>query len=174
MKKILSSKTTAIILLAVTILMLGFYIYMIARPISYGMDYYSKTEYKGGVFEGTMKFYPDTTMYNKNTNLDEEMKSRHYYKNGYVFFMVADTDEEYNAEVAYINDNFTASTKTPFYTGKISAFSLVMEQVDGYSQVYSCHGATVFAIVGGIVEVLLFGLTSVVFILRRRTKAQIA
>ena len=44
MKKILSNIKTVIGLLAVTTILLGFYIYMIARPISHGMDYH--TEYK--------------------------------------------------------------------------------------------------------------------------------
>lgn len=34
MRKFLSNKKTTIILLAVTVVMLAFYIYMIARPIS--------------------------------------------------------------------------------------------------------------------------------------------
>lgn len=39
MKNLLSNKKTAIVLLVATILLLGFYAYMLARPISYGMAY---------------------------------------------------------------------------------------------------------------------------------------
>ena len=54
MKNILSNLKTAVILLIVTIISLGFYAYMLARPISYGMDYHNETVYEGGTFEGTM------------------------------------------------------------------------------------------------------------------------
>ena len=47
---------------------------MLARPISYGMDYRAVVEYEGGVFEGTMKFKSDGTMVNENTNFEEAIK----------------------------------------------------------------------------------------------------
>ena len=62
MKKILSNKITTIILLIVTILSLAFYAYMLARPISYGMNYHNKTVYEGMEFEGNLKFYTDGTI----------------------------------------------------------------------------------------------------------------
>ena len=99
MKNLLSNKKTAIILLVASILLLGFYAYMLARPISYGMAYHNETEYEGGVFEGTMKFYSDKTMVNTNTNFEEEIESRYYYKYGYVFFTMAETDEAYDEYV---------------------------------------------------------------------------
>ena len=51
MKNILSCKKTAIILLTITIISIGFYAYMLARPISYGMDYQNETVYEGETFE---------------------------------------------------------------------------------------------------------------------------
>ena len=92
---------------------------MLARPISYGMDYRAVVEYEGGVFEGTMKFKSDGTMVNKNTNFEEEMKPFYYYKDGYVFYTTAGTDEDYEKEVAEINENFDEAIKIVSLTSKL-------------------------------------------------------
>ena len=168
MKNILSNTKTAIILLVITILSLGFYTYMLARPISYGMAYHNETEYEDGVFEGTMKFYSDKTMSNSNTNFDEELESRYYYKDGYVFFTLAETDEAYDAEVDFINKNFDKAIEMPFYADEINAFRLVATEGDGYITVYTCTSSIVFAIIGGIVIAALIGATCVSLILFKK------
>jgi hypothetical protein len=168
MKKVLSCKKTAIILLIVTLIAVGFYVYMLARPISYGMAYHNKSEYDGGVFEGTMKFYSSGTMINSNTNFNEDMESRYYYKNGYVFFTIADTDEKYNEEVEFINKNFDEAKGKPFYADEINAFRLVATEGDGFATVYTCTFAITFAIIGGVVGAALVGLTCVCWILSKK------
>lgn len=172
MKKILSCTKILIALLVITVISLGFYAYMLVRPISYGMSYHNETPYEGGVFEGTMKFNADGSMINRNTNFKEEMKSRYYYSNGYVFFTMAQTDEEYEKEVMQINENFDKAINTPFYADKINAFKLVAAEADGYSTVYTCKSAIVFAIVGSIVELLLITLATSAFILSKKTKSK--
>lgn len=99
---------------------------MLARPISYGMSYHNETVYDGGIFEGTMKFYSDKTMVNSNTNFDNEINSRYYYKDGYVFFVSAETDEEYETEITSINKDFDQAIKIPFYSDKINSFRLIV------------------------------------------------
>ena len=165
MKKLLSNKKTAIALLIATVILLGFYVYMLARPISYGMAYHNKSEYAGGVFEGTMKFYSDETMTNSNTNFYDEFNSRYYYKDGYVFFTMADTDEKYEEEVDFINKNFDEAIKMPFYADEINAFRVVATEGDGFETVYTCTPAIVFAITVGIAIAALIGLTSVSWLL---------
>jgi hypothetical protein len=171
MKNILSRKTTAIILLVITILSLGFYAYMIARPISYGMGYHNETAYEGGTFDGTMKFYSDTTMLNSNSNLGAELESRYDYKDGYVFFVLAGTEQGYEAEVAFINEHFEEAIARPFYADKINAFRLVAAEADGFTTVYTCTPAIVFAIVGGVVEIALVALTCATVLLWKRKRA---
>ena len=165
MKKLLSNKKTAIALLIATVILLGFYVYMLARPISYGLAYHNKSEYAGGVFEGTMKFYSDETMTNSNTNFYDELESRYYYKDGYVFFTMADTDEKYEEEVDFINKNFDEAIKMPFYADEINAFRVVATEGDGFETVYTCTPAIVFAITVGIAIAALIGLTSVSWLL---------
>lgn len=161
MKKLLSDKKTAIILLILTIASIIFYTYMIARPISLGMGYHNESEYYGGVFEGTMKFHSDGTMVNRNSNFNEELRSRYYYKDGYVFFVLAETDEAYEKEIASINENFDEAIKKPFYADEINAFKLVATEGDGFTTVYTCSAAIVFAVIGGVVEAVLLGFTVV-------------
>ena len=170
MKKILSNKITTLILLIVTILSLAFYVYMLARPISYGMNYHNKTVYAGMEFEGNMKFNTDGTVIVNNTNFDEEMKYYYYYKDGYVFSLLAQTEEEYEAEVKYIDENFEEAVASPFYAAKINAFRQVAEGLDSDVTTYTCTGAIVFAIAFGIVEFVLMVLTVLSFIFCKKVK----
>lgn len=171
MKNILSCKKTAIILLVITVISAVFYAHMLARPISYGMDYSNVTAYDGGTFEGKMKFYYDRNVINFNTNFNKESKSRYYYKDGYVFFTLAETDEDYAKEVAYINENFDEAITAPFYADKINSFQLVVSENDGFEMVYTCMPAIIFAIVGGVIELVLIALTAITFILRKKAKS---
>jgi hypothetical protein len=135
------------------------------------MGYYNKTEYDGGMFEGSMSFHLGGTMINRNTNFDVEMKSRYYYKGGYVFFLLAQTDEEYNKEIATINENLDEAVKKPFYADRINAFQLVATEGDGFETVYTCRSAILFAVIGGVVEAALIGFTAVSLILFKKKSA---
>lgn len=171
MKNILFCKKTSIILFIITIISLGLYTYMIARPVSYGMAYHNETAYEGGTFEGTMKFHADGTMVNSNTNFNQEMESRYYYKDGYVFFTLAQTDEEYKKEIASINENFDEAIKTPFYADEINSFQLIATEGDGFTTVYTCKPAIVFAVVGGVIELALIALTFAAVLLSKKKRA---
>jgi hypothetical protein len=170
MKKILSDTKTAIILLIVSVLCLGFYAYMLARPISYGMSYHNETVYEGVAFEGTLKFYRDGKMLNENTNFEEAFENYYYYRDGYVFNLMAQTDAEYEAEVAQINENFDEALAAPFYAAKINAFRQVAIGLDDYVTTYTCSGAIVFAIGGGVLALALIALTAYSFVLSKKAK----
>ena len=170
MKKLLSNVKTVIVLFAVAILLLGFYVYMIARPISYNMGYHNSTVYAGETFEGTIEFYSDSMMSNKNTTFNEEFKSYYYYKDGYVFFLMAENEEEYQEEISYIDENFEIAIDAPFYASKINAFEFVSIGPDGYTMVYTCTPAIVFAIVVGLVELALIGASVFALILYKKEK----
>ena len=170
MKKILSNIKAAIILLAVAVIALGFYGYMLLRPISYGMPYQNVTEYVGGYFEGTQTYYPDGTVVTRNTNFEGELVGHYYYKDGYIFSIVSETDEEIEAEIAEINADFEGALEIPFYAGKIDAFKQAPLEVEGYTTVYTCNSAVVFAVAFGIFELALIALTAFSFVLAKKTK----
>ena len=170
MKNILSRNKTLVVLLVVTALFLGFYVYMLARPISYGMNYHNEIVYEGVEFEGDLKFRPNGKVLVKNSNFDEEFESYYYYKRGYIFSLMAENDEEYKAELEYINDNFEAVTESPFYAAKINAFKQYSEGLDSEVTTYTCIGAIVFAIVGGVILLALAALSATSFILFKKGK----
>ena len=122
-------------------------------------------------FEATLKYYADGTVSNVNTNFDEELISRYYYKDGYVFATLAQTDEEYEEEIAYINENFDEAVEAPFYASETNAFRQIFVGIDGYTSIYTCTSAIVWAIALGVVGLLLIGLSTACFILRKKTDA---
>ena len=170
MKNILSKTKTAIILLIVTVLLTGCYVYLLTCPIAYGMKYRNETVFEGQVFEGSLTYTADGKVISENTNFDEPIEMYYYYKDGYVFHLMATNDEEYEAEVADINKNFDEAVATPFYASKINAFKQVAVGLDEDVTTYTCKGAIVFAIVGGIDRLLLIALTVSSFVLSKKAK----
>ena len=170
MKNILSKTKTAIILLIVTVLLTGCYVYLLTCPIAYGMKYRNETVFEGQVFEGSLTYTADGKVISENTNFDEPIEMYYYYKDGYVFHLMATNDEEYEAEVADINKNFDEAVATPFYASKINAFKQVAVGLDEDVTTYTCMGAIVFSIVGGIDRLLLIALTAYSFVLSKKAK----
>ena len=170
MKKLLSNTKIAIVLLIVTVLLVGSYVYLLTCPISYGMKYRNETVYEGEVFKGSLKYSPDGKVISENTNFDEPFEMYYYYKDGYVFNLMATNDEEYEAEVAAINANFDEAVATPLYAFKTNAFKQVAQGFDNDVTTYTCQGAIVFAIVGGIDILLLIALTAFSFVLSKKAK----
>jgi hypothetical protein len=171
MKNILSKTKTAIILLIVTVLLTGSYVYLLTCPIAYGMKYRNETVYEGEVFKGSLKYSADGKVISENTNFDEPLEMYYYYKDGYVFNLVAKNDAEYEAEVAYINENFDEALAAPFYAVKTNAFKQVpVGFEDDDATIYTCKGAIIFAIVGGIDRLLLIALTVSSFVLSKKAK----
>ena len=168
MKKFFACTKTAVALLIVAILSFGFYVYMLARPISYGMSYHNETTYQGDTFEGTMTFSCDGTLVIRNTTFEEEIESYYYYKDGYVFFLAAQTEEAREEEIAYIDNNFDVAVREPFYSAETSASKQIHTGPDGYTTVYTCKSASVFALAYGIFELALVGLTLIAFALRKK------
>ena len=172
MKKFLSCTKTVIILLIATVLSLGFYTYMIARPISYGMPYHNKIVYDGMPFEGTMTFHPDGTVVSENTNFEDALEDYYYYKDGYVFTLFAVTESARDVEIEYINNNFEKAVAAPFYGAKVNAFRHVSDENDRNVTTYTCNGAVVFALVGGAVLLVLVSLTAISLVLSKKAKSR--
>ena len=158
MKKVFSNKITAVILAVLTIVSLCFYVMMLAKPITYGQPYYHASVYEGDDFNGTLTFYPDNTMFVENTSFVEPAKFYYYRKDSYLFFTMAETPEEYDAEVAMIDENFEEAISTPFYAAKLNAFQLTAAGLDDYDTFYYCKYSINLAIAWGIAQLALIGL----------------
>ena len=170
MKKILSETKMAIILLIVTVLLVGSYVCIVANPVTYGMKYHNEIVYEGEVFKGSLKYSPDGKVISENTNFDEPFEMYYYYKDGYVFNLMATNDEEYEAEVAAINANFDEAVATPFYAMKSNAFKQVGVGLDDDVTTYTCTGAIIFAIAGGVFALAFAALTVLSFVLSKKSK----
>ena len=155
----MKNKKSTIIILLVVIILVGFYGYMFAIPMSYGMGYHNVSAYEDEIFECTQTFYRDGTMVVRNTNFDEEYNARYYYKDGYVFYLLAQTDDEYEAEVALINENFEEAIRTPFYADKINAFRTAAVESDGYATIYNCTPQVVLSVVVGLAGLVVIVLS---------------
>ena len=166
-----SCRIRALILVVVAIAWLAVGIFGMTRPMAYDTSYYHATFYEGEDFNGTMTFHKDNTMVVNNTNFDEGLQLLYYYKNGYIFFPVGMTQEEYEAEVAAIEADFEGAVNTPFYASKINSFQLSSEGLDGYTSVYICQSSVMMAIVWGVVELVLLGVT-VAVVLRGKKKCE--
>ena len=173
MNKTRACRTTALILAVVSIVLLVVGIYGMTRPMSYGSNYYHAAFYEGEDFNGTMTFYSDNTMVIRNTNFDEEIKSYYYYKDGYIFFIFAQTEAEYQEEVAAINADFEGAVNTPFYASKINAFRLSSEGLDDYKSVYICQPSIMMLVAWCAMELALIGfaIASVIRGKKERCKA---
>lgn len=157
---------------ACNLLFLGCYAYMIARPISYGMTYLNSVVYEGYAFEGTITFYPNGKVISKNSTFDDPFEMYYYYKDGYVFTLIAKTDEDYEAEVARINENFDEALATPFYASTTNAFKQVAVGLDEAATTYTCKSAIIFALAGGALSLVLVALTATAFSLSKKAKAE--
>lgn len=180
MKKFLKKLPVMITLVALSVVLLGFYIYMIARPVSYGMGYkYTEKTDDNNYYTNSV-----VVQNNKKAKMSsigklagEDMKESATYwiaTKGNKFIMVgvaeADgvpaeycmTEEQYNATVKLLTDeNFEN------YGIKSSAFKFTVG-----GDTYTCTGAIVFAVVGGVVELALlsFATLSVIFFIQDKKK----
>ena len=145
----------ALILALVAAVLLVAGIYGMTRPMSYGSEYYHASFYEGEDFNGSMTFYADNTMVIRNTNLDEEYKSYYYYKDGYIFFTLAQTEKEYQEEVAAIEADFEGAVYAPFYASKIDALRLSSVGPDGFRSVYACQASIMMLVIWGAFELAL-------------------
>ena len=167
--KMKTNRTKALILIVIAIIWLVAGIYGMTRPIAYGVNYYHATMYEGDDFNGTMIFHPDNTMVVRNTNFDEDMVFRYYFKDGYVFFPMSDGDAEYASEVEAILADFEGAVSNPFYASKISAFQLSSDGLDDYQSVYICQISIMMAVFWGVIELAL---VAIALVLLSRSKKE--
>ena len=155
MDKMRSCRVTALVLAVVAIILLVVGIFGMTRPISYGSSYYHATFFEGEDFNGNMVFGSDNTMVIRNTNLDEDYQSYFYYKNGYIFFTLAQTEAEYQEEVAAIEADFEGAVNAPFYASRMNAFRLSSEGPDGFKSVYICQNSVMMLVAWCAIELVL-------------------
>lgn len=189
MKKFLSKMPVMAVLLVLALGGLGLYIGLLARPVSYGMDYtYSQTlevtgyeEVDGQTQVMTINFKSgkQVTMFNK---IGEESGSMDfwYVQNGNKVWLVSPveesiTEEEFDQFIELLKadkeewDAVWSDTSGDIMLFSINAFNLSFLGLNEYGDVdLTCTGAIVFAAVWGAIEVALivFAALSLTFYLK--------
>ena len=177
MKIILSKAKTAIILVLITVILSGFYAYMLGRPVSYGWKYYNETVFEGVHFEGYFTFDRNGIVHMQNSNFDETFERYYFLKNGYLFILSAQTEDERIEEISYIEENFEESTAMPYYGMKTNAFlhgyGAEVEGREEIDIVYACKGIVIFAVFVGVllVALIVFSCLSVVLSIKAKRNA---
>lgn len=199
MKKFLSKLPVMIVLLVLAVAVLGLYIGMLARPVSYGMTYaYSETISEE---DATLETPAGTTVSVKfeivsderaymtmgtysGIDMQEIKTSVWIIRNGdkIAFIVEGMTEEEYRQGVDDLKANEAewnafwenADGSNPIITN-VSAFKMTMPSDAGEEPVsMTCTGAIVFTVIMGVVEIALiaFAVLSVVFFVLKKKKPQ--
>ena len=199
MKKFLSKLPVMIVLLVLAVAVLGLYIGMLARPVSYGMTYvYSKTiseedatldKPAGTTVSVKFEIVSDERAYMtmgtcSGIDMQEIKTSVWIIRNGDKIALITSTmtEEEYRQGVDDLKANEAewnafwenADGSNPIITN-VSAFKMTMPSDAGEEPVsMTCTGAIVFTVIMGVVEVALiaFAVLSVVFFVLKKKSPQ--
>ena len=192
MSKFLSKLWVMVTLVAVSVVLLGSYLYMVARPISYGMWYsYSNavevSEGQSTTIEMSFKFINDKKLLLKMSNESDVTEIEMWYvKNGrqvLIFFegsasTETTTEEEFDAQLETLKEDkelwnaIWSGEEIPEGTVfNASAFKLTPHTatpVEGEDEAMSCSGSVWYAVIMGIVEVALitFAVLSVIYYIK--------
>lgn len=193
MSKFLSKMWVMVTLVAVSVVLLGSYLYMVARPISYGMWYsYSHVEEvsegQSTTIEMSFKFLNDKKLLYKVSNESNVTEIEMWYvKNGRQVLISfgeeaateTTTEEEFDAQLETLKEDkelwnaIWSGEEIPGGTVlNASAFKLTPHTVssssEGSDDAMSCSGAVWYAVIMGIVEVALitFAVLSVIYYIK--------
>lgn len=154
------------------ILLLGSVMYLALRPVSYNMKYYGESNDEYGFFAASRYYTRDNFLFIKNTNFDLPLVDYYYYKDGYVFTLRSETEEQYAKEIEKINSRWEDALKVDFYSDAISAYTLTYIRPDGAKTVYLCKGAIVLTAISAAAALVCAGLSAVYFVRYRKVKKE--
>ena len=178
MKKFLKKLPVMITFVALSVVLLGVYIYMLARPVSYGMAYkHSEKTDENNYIEQTIVVQNNkkakVTINGKVMGFEMKVTGGAWIaiKGNKALFVgtsegldeVVMTEEQYNEAVKLLTDESFKSEDAI----TSNAFKMTMD-----GETYTCTGAIVFAAVAGAVELCLltFACLSVIFFLQDKKK----
>ena len=191
MKKFLSKLWVMATLIAVSVVLLGLYMYMTIRPVSYGMWYtYSQTTEESGTqytLEMSIKFIDEKRLVIKISSDDGSIEADSWYvKNGGQVLINANlseesmSEEEFDAYLEELRNNEEMWNAvwngedtlygSVFYANAFKLTPHTATPVEGEDEAMSCSGAVWYAVVMGIVEVALvtFAVLSVIYYVKNK------
>ena len=189
MKKFLSKLPVMIVFVVLAVAVLGLYIGMLARPVSYGMTYSGAIPMDPAseeTIDSEMKFINSRIVIVEATMSDGTESMRMWYlRDGNKIITLGPvasddstsgygmTEEDYNTAVeqyfSATEEEKTAMIEMLGGYAEINAFTMGDETAS-----LTCTGAIVFAVIMGVVEVALiaFAVLSVVFFVLKKKKPQ--
>lgn len=153
-------------------LLLGGVIYLAVRPISYNMEYYGEIDDEYGFFAGRRYYTREGYEIIKNTNYDLPGVGFYYYKDGYVFSLRSETEEQVALETEKINNRWEDALKVDFYACEINAFRLISIRPDGAVTVYLCKDAIILTAVSTAASLAAAGLSCAYLVRYRKAKKE--
>lgn len=199
MKKFLSKLPVMIVLLVLAVAVLGLYIGMLARPVSYGMTYaYSETISEedatldtpaGTTVSVEFEIVSDERAYMtmgtySGIEMQEIKTGVWIIRNGdkIAIIMNTMTEEEYRQSVDALKANedewnafWENGDNSSVIIRDVNAFKMTMPAEPGEEPVsMTCTGAIVFAVIMGVVEVALiaFAVISTIFFVKAKKQPQ--
>ena len=189
MKKFLSKLPVMIVFVVLAVAVLGLYIGMLARPVSYGMTYSGAIPMDPAseeTIDSEMKFINSRIVEATMSDGTESMPMRMWYlRDGNKIITLGPvasddstsgygmTEEDYNTAVeqyfSATEEEKTAMIEMLGGYAEINAFTMGDETAS-----LTCTGAIVFAVIMGVVEVALiaFAVLSVVFFVLKKKSPQ--
>lgn len=189
MKKFLSKLPVMIVFVVLAVAVLGLYIGMLARPVSYGMTYSGAIPMDPAseeTIDSEMKFINSRIVIVEATMSDGTESMRMWYlRDGNKIITLGPvasddstsgygmTEEDYNTAVeqyfSATEEEKTAMIEMLGGYAEINAFTMGDETAS-----LTCTGAVVFAVIMGVVEIALiaFAVLSVVFFVLKKKKPQ--
>ena len=158
MKKFFGKLPVMITFVALAVIFAAVYIGMLVRPVAIGMTYKGEVTMYGQTAEISVKVKSGKKLEMTTEVAGTTITNEGYYleKDGYIVFLDAQNDEDYKAEKKEILDNWD-ECKAILDAGMsemggtdCNAFGVKVMGED-----FKCTGSVVFAIVGGIVELIL-------------------
>lgn len=169
MKKFLTTKLAKILFLVLAVAMAGVYVFMLVRPISVGMTYKNETETSISTTQTEVTVLNSKKMKIKtttNSNFTGVTTSENEYyicsEGGKVAIVGALNDEMYEA--------MTDTEEERENLVKLATYEFNAFAMQGPMGEYKCTGAVVFAIVGGIIELILVGFVIATFTIKPSKK----
>ena len=156
MKKFFGKLPVMITFIALAVIMTVAYIGLLVRPVAIGMTYKGEVTMRGETAEISVKVKSSKKL-EMITKVDGTTTTREGYyleKDGFIVFMDADNETEYKDEKKEILDNWEEA-KDMIETTKMGGINCNAFSVEVMGEEFKCTGSVVFAIVGGIVELVL-------------------
>lgn len=189
MKKFLSKLPVMIVFVVLAVAVLGLYIGMLARPVSYGMTYSGAIPMDPAseeTIDSEMKFINSRIVEGTMSDGTESVSMRMWYlRDGNKIITLGYVASDDSTSGYYMTEEDYNTAVEQYFSATEEEKTAMIEMLGGYAEInaftmgdetasLTCTGAIVFAVIMGVVEVALiaFAVLSVVFFVLKKKNPQ--